>query len=60
MDAIISVSALMLSAGFVFWVAVMGFIIAGAEKTPWLEFAALVSFGLAAIAFAFIAGRVWP
>lgn len=59
MQLFFSVAALLLSGGFVFWVAVMGFLIAQQDKMPWLHFAALVAFGLAAIVFAFIGGRVW-
>lgn len=60
MQIIIAVAALMLSAGFVFWVAVMSWIIAEADKAPWMQVAAMITFALAAIAFAFVAGRVWP
>lgn len=60
MQITMALTALMISGGFVFWVAVMSWIIAGADKAPWMQATAMIVFALAAIAFAFVAGRVWP
>lgn len=62
MQIILAITALMLAFGFVFWVAVMSWIMAGAsaDKSPWPFMISMIVFALACVAFAFIAGRIWP
>lgn len=59
MQMTMAILALALSAGFIFWVGVLCNLL-GEKSGQWQMGLAILTLTVAAIAFAFLAGRAWP